>query len=260
MLRLLVPCLLATVAIAVSWSGVQSQQVITQTATTVDESSPSDLSASVELSGVVLSWTAPTDDVESITGYEIYRKRLLEFETKWAQLVADTGTLDTTYTDATANVPDARYRYKVYALRGDEQSTDSTNAVSVTIPIPPKPRNLTAQTTDDGIQLTWSEGTVSWQTNALPLTGYEINRIEESSTDNPDPEWQLLVETSESDDSEEDSDGDESSESIATSYLDATGYQSKSYSYAIRAVHGFVKSHWEGIAGPVAGHLSDSAD
>ena len=101
--------------------------------------------------------------------------------------------------------------------------------------------DLTATSTGSGVQLSWSTGHLSWQSVSLSLTGYEIRRIETKHPGNLDPEWEVLVANTNSTD---------------TSYLDASGYTTIEYSYAIRAVHGYLHSYWEGIAGPVSGHLT----
>ena len=191
-----------------------------------------------------MSWTAPTLETESISGYQVERRRVLEYQTTWVTVVKSTGTTDTAYVDGTANVNGANYEYRVSAVRGegdDRTVSTASNLASVTIPNPPRPVDLTAGSTDDGIQLSWSAGHLSWQSVSLNLTGYEIRRIETAHPGNRDPEWEVLVDNTNSTD---------------TSYLDASGFTTIQYSYAIRAVHGYLRSYWEGIAGPVSGHLT----
>ena len=205
---------------------------------------PTSLAASVQAAGVTLTWSAPTLEVETVGGYHVSRKRILEYETSWTTVVADTKQTDTSYVDATANVNGAKYEYRVSALRGtgdDQAASGYSNVVQVTIPNPPRPVNLTATAADDGVQLSWGAGHLSWQSVSLSLTGYEIRRIETKHPGNLNPEWEVLVANTNSTD---------------TSYLDATGYTTIEYSYAIRGVHGYLHSYWEGIAGPVSGHLT----
>jgi len=206
--------------------------------------SPTSLTAAVTQAGVSLTWTAPTLETESVGGYQVERRRVLEFETTWVTVVRSTGTTGTSYVDGTANVNGANYEYRVSAVRGegdDQAVSAASNVVSVTIPNPPRPLDLTASSTGDGIALSWSAGHLSWQSVSLSLTGYEIRRIETAHAGNLNPEWEVLVDNTNSTD---------------TTYLDASGYTTIQYSYAIRAVHGYLRSYWEGIAGPVSGHLS----
>lgn len=232
-----------------------SASVLGQSDTQTDASStsappsetPTSLAASVQSTGVTLSWTAPTLDADTVGGYRISRKRILEYATTWTTVAEDTDQTDTSYVDATANVNGAKYEYRVSALRGegdDQTESGYSNVVDVTIPNPPRPVDLTATSTDDGVQLSWSAGHLSWQSVSLSLTGYEIRRIETSHSDNPDPEWEVLVANTNSTD---------------TTHIDASGYTTIEYSYAIRAVHGYLHSYWEGIAGPVSGHLTQVA-
>ena len=77
--------------------------------------------------GVALSWTAPTDDAGSVTGYEVLRA---QGSAEVATLVADTGSTDTAYTDETATAAGETYAYQVKALRGEEKSQGSNRAVA----------------------------------------------------------------------------------------------------------------------------------
>ena len=71
---------------------------------------------------VTLSWAAPQEDPAAVTGYEILRRRPMEGESSLTTLVADTESVATTYTDATANEAGVVYVYRVKALRGSEAS------------------------------------------------------------------------------------------------------------------------------------------
>ena len=90
-----------------------------------EASAPSNLTAAIVDSGVILNWSPPVQDVASVTGYEILRRRPKESE---GTLKADTGSTATTYLDATANEPGTRYVYRVKALRGTEKSSRSNYA------------------------------------------------------------------------------------------------------------------------------------
>ena len=94
---------------------------------------PSNLSASIVDGFVTLSWVAPAEDADSVTGYEILRRRPLQGERSLSVLVPDTQSAGTTYVDLTANEPEERYVYRVAALRGSEKS-ERSNAARITLP------------------------------------------------------------------------------------------------------------------------------
>ena len=121
-----------------------------------EESAPSNLTAAIADSGVILNWSPPVQDAASITGYEIVRRRPKEGEGALPALAADTGSTATTYLDATANEPGTLYVYRVKALRGSEKSSRSNYArvdlpgeADETEPTPaPAPRGVTVQPSD----------------------------------------------------------------------------------------------------------------
>ncbi len=87
---------------------------------------PSGLTAeAAEDSGVALSWTAPAEDAGSVTGYEVLRG---QGSAALATLVADTGSIDTTYTDSGVTGDLDGYRYQVKARRGGDASQGSNVA------------------------------------------------------------------------------------------------------------------------------------
>ncbi len=89
---------------------------------------PTNLTAAVNADGTItLSWDAPDDD--SVTGYQILRRRPREGEDTLLVYVADTGATATTYTDA--NTPSGTlYVYRVKAIYGEVLSKRS-NYVNV---------------------------------------------------------------------------------------------------------------------------------
>ena len=97
--------------------GAQDTATVTVTVTNVVDTAPpapTNLTATVNEDGeVVLSWDAPTDD--SITGYQILRRRPTEGESSLLVYVENTGTTTTTYTDTnvTAGI---RHVYRVKAI------------------------------------------------------------------------------------------------------------------------------------------------
>ena len=77
-----------------------------------------------------LSWTAPTDDGGSaITGYRI--ESSADGSTGWADLVADTGPTDTTYSH-TGLMPNTTRYYRVSAINGEGTSEPSDTANATT--------------------------------------------------------------------------------------------------------------------------------
>ena len=92
---------------------------------------PSGLSAfATHDSGVLLNWKAPEEDAGAVNGYEVLRA---QGEADLTTLVGDTGSVDTSYTDATATEPGETYAYRVRALRGEEKS-QASNRTAVVIP------------------------------------------------------------------------------------------------------------------------------
>ena len=146
----------------------------------------------VEGTGVALSWEAPSEDAESVTGYQILRRRPLQGEPKPTVHVADTGSTATTYTDEDATAAGEQYNYRVKALRGDWES-DTSNLARVTLPQaepeplqtgPPEddtpvwteqqlgPLGLMAKAGAGFVQLSW-DAPVG---DAESVTGYEVLR------------------------------------------------------------------------------------
>ena len=102
---------------------------------TPDDQVPSGLSAALaEGGGVALTWAAPAEDADSVTGYEILRA---VGEGELATLVADTASTATAYTDTTATEAGETYAYQVKAIRGDDRSQASGQAQ---VPSPPRSR------------------------------------------------------------------------------------------------------------------------
>ena len=162
---------------------------------------PSDLTAALaEGGGVTLGWTAPAEDAESVTGYEILRA---VGEGKLTTLVDDTTSTATTYTDATATGAGETYAYQVKAIRGEDRSQASGQAE---VQIPNDPDDQTPQedepatattpgapilstlllSTGGSIVLSWSEPA---DDGGSPVTGYRIEYSEDSGDT-----WQTLVE------------------------------------------------------------------
>ena len=179
------------------------------------ETDPADLAPSslaVALTGgrVVLSWNAPAEDAGSVTGYEVLRA---EGQGELSTLAADTRSAARTYTDDTADAPGESYAYRVKALRGQEKSQASNEAV-IQLPDPPSsaPSGLAAQYGSSGVVLVWNAPAE----DAGAVTGYEILRAE------GDGERTILV---------------ADTGNTATTYTDATATQaSATYAYRVRTI------------------------
>ena len=121
--------------------------------------------------GVALSWDAPAEDADSVTGYEVLRAA---GDAEFSALVSDTGSTATAYTDATATQKGETYAYQVKAIRGDDRS-QASNQAEIKVPHDPvdlAPTNLAAASADDGINLTWNAPFAEPDS----VTGYRVLR------------------------------------------------------------------------------------
>ena len=139
---------------------------------------PRNLSVQISDHAVVLSWDAPSGDAESVTGYQILRRRPFEGERTLLVLVNDTGSTDTTYADLNATEPGVRYVYRVKAWRkgvlSRRSNYDRTDLPHNFIPaaVRNKPTNLTVELLNDYVTLNWNVPL----RDAESITGYEILR------------------------------------------------------------------------------------
>ena len=83
---------------------------------------PTNLSALVASNGILLSWTAPSDDID---GYQILRRRPRKGEGQLLIHVENTGNNDTSYLDTDVSGDDERYAYRVKAIRAGMLSNRS---------------------------------------------------------------------------------------------------------------------------------------
>ena len=184
---------------------------------------PSNLTAALaDGGGVALSWAAPAEDADSVTGYEILRAA---GEGALATLAADTGNTATTYTDTTATEAGETYAYKVKAVRGEERSQASGQA-EVQIPHDPadlKPTGLTVSLVENRVTLSWTAP----KEDAGSVDGYEILRRRPNRSEST--LVALVADT----------------ESTATTYTDATANEpGVRYVYRIKALRGDDVSLW----------------
>ena len=188
---------------------------------------PTGLSASVvSHEAVTLTWDDPQDD--SITGYVIQRRdRAIHPVGTFVTLAGDTGSTDTTYTDATVE-PDKQYVYRIKAINEHGEVSDKSDwirADTPAIPIPDKPTGLSAVVSHEAVTLTWDDP----QDDSI--TGYVIQRRDRAI--HPVGTFVTIADDTGSTD---------------TTYTDDSVEPDKQYVYRIKAIneHGEVsdKSDW----------------
>ena len=122
---------------------------------------PTGLTAEADDGGVDLAWDRPASDSDTVTGYAMERA---QGEGDFSQLVADTGSTNTSYADATA-VAGTAYRYRVAALRGTDRSQWSSE-----VPVTPEPPGLTVGTlSGDLLGYSESDGIGSLRPNEVSI-------------------------------------------------------------------------------------------
>ena len=194
---------------------------------------PRGLSATATHGQVVLTWDDPGDG--SITGYVILRRvRENDEGGEFSELVADTGTAATTYTDDTV-AAGTTYTYRIKAINehGVSERSRWFHIDIPAAPVPAKPTGLSATATHDQVVLTWDDpGDES-------ITGYVILR--RLRYDDPKGHFdELKADTG----------------SAATTYTDDSVKANTSYTYRIKAIneHGGLseRSRWFHIDTPAA--------
>ena len=193
---------------------------------------PKNLSATASHDSVTLTWDDPGDD--TITGYVILRRIPgVDPEGHFDELVADTGTDATTYTDNTV-AAETRYTYRIKAINGAGTSERSrwSHIDTPAAPVPDKPTGLEATESHGQVVLTWDDpGDDS-------ITGYVILRRIPGV--DPEGHFDVLVADTGTD---------------ATTYTDDTVAAGATYTYRIKAIneHGTSeRSRWYHIDIPEA--------
>ena len=225
---------IAALAMAMLFSPVQAQE-----GSAPDQ--PTGLEATATHDSVTLTWDDPQDD--SITGYVILRRiPAVDPEGHFSELVSDTGTDATTYTDDTVSA-ETRYTYRIKAIN-EHGVSERSRWFHIDTPAAPepeeeqaaeppdKPRGLEATATHDSVTLTWDDP----QDDSI--TGYVILR----RIPGVDPQGQFseLVSNTGTD---------------ATTYTDDTVSAETRYTYRIKAIneHGVSeRSRWSHIDVPAA--------
>ena len=163
---------------------------------------------------MTLTWDAPQDD--SIVGYMILRRnRDTDAEGEFTNLVWDTGTTDTTYTDDTvaAETP-YTYRIKAFNEHGVSERSRWFHIDTPSAPEPPaKPTGVVSAASSDTVILHWDDP----QDDSI--TGYRILRRDQHN--NTDGDFQTLV---------------EDTGSAAITYTDDTVEPERMYVYRVLAI------------------------
>ena len=193
---------------------------------------PTGLEATASHDSVTLTWDDPGDD--SITGYVILRRIPgVDPQGHFDELVADTGTDATTYTDNTVSA-ETRYTYRIKAINGAGTSERSrwVHIDTPAAPVPDKPTGLEATATHGQVVLTWDDP------GDDTITGYVIlRRVRVNDTGG---DFSVLV---------------ADTGNAATTYTDDTVAASTTYTYRIKAIneHGVSeRSRWFHIDIPEA--------
>ena len=184
---------------------------------------PSGLSATASHDSVTLTWNDPGDD--SITGYVILRRIPgVDPEGQFDELVADTGTAATTYTDDTVSA-ETRYTYRIKAINEDGVSERSRwfhiDTLAAPAPEeeqaaepPAKATGLSSEVSHNMVILTWDDP------NDDSITGYLILRRDK---DIHEEETFLTVAPD--------------TGSSETTYVDASVEPERRYVYRIKAIN-----------------------
>ena len=145
--------------------------VLSQSDSSDSNSSPLNLQVEISNGAVILTWDAPTVNADSVTGYEILRKRPTKGEKKFKTYVNNTNT--TTYTDLNATEAGVKYVYRVKALRNDGTKSKKSNNAKITLSSSfYKPQNLEVNITNGAVTLYWDAPRMDSES----VTGYEILR------------------------------------------------------------------------------------
>ena len=194
--------------------------------------SPRVLDATATHDSVTLTWDDPQD--ESITGYVILRRvRVNDQGGDFSELVANTGSAATTYTDTTV-AASTTYTYRIKAIN-EHGVSERSRWVHIDTPAPPvpdKPTGLEAAASNGQVVLTWDDP------DDDGITGYVILRRVRVNDQGGD--FSVLV---------------ANTGTAATTYTDDTVAPSTTYTYRIKAIneHGpSERSRWYHIDTPAA--------
>ena len=190
---------------------------------------PTGLSTAVSHDAVTLTWDDPQDD--AITGYVILRRdRAIHPIGTFVTIAGDTGSADTTYTDAAVE-PEKLYNYKIQAINEHGEVSERSDWVrgnTPAVPVPDKPTGLSTAVSHDAVTLTWDDP----QDDSI--TGYAILRRDRAI--HPIGTFVTIA-------------GDTGS--ADTTYTDDTVEPEKKYVYRIKAIneHGEVSERSDWVRG-----------
>ena len=181
---------------------------------------PTGLSSQVSHEIVPLTWDDPNDD--SITGYVILRRdKDIHQEGTFVPVAPDTGTAETTYTDASIE-PERRYVYRIKAINGHGVSEISSwvRAYTPAAPdpaseVPARPTGLSATVSHDTVMLSWANP------DDDAITGYVILRRDKDLQPEEGTFFTVVADTG----------------TAETTYTDATAQPNKKYVYRIKAIN-----------------------
>ena len=119
---------------------------------------------------IELTWNAPKDNGQPITGYQLERSRDGSADS-WSRR-ADLGSDSTTYTDSTLDA-NTRYYYRIRAVNSVGAGAWSRSVSAMTQLTPPDAPSLTSVEADgpNAIVVTWEE---PWYLGDLPITQYQV--------------------------------------------------------------------------------------
>ena len=137
--------------------------------TATDPGPPTGLTATTNgATQIDLAWTAPTDDGgAAITGYRIEVSS--DAGSLWSDLVADTGSTDTTYEHTGLSAGTTRH-YRVSAINSAGTGNPSNEDSATTVSAPGAPRNVAASAGNALVELTWEPPTSN---GGAAITGYQ---------------------------------------------------------------------------------------
>ena len=193
---------------------------------------PRNLEATATHDSVTLTWDDPGDN--TITGYVILRRIPgVDPQGHFDELVANTGSAATTYTDDTV-AAETRYTYRIKAINGAGTSERSRwrHIDTPAAPVPAKPTGLEATESHGQVVLTWDDP------GDDTITGYVILR--RVRVNNTGGDFSVLV---------------ADTGTAATTYTDDTVAAGTTYTYRIKAIneHGTSeRSRWFHIDIPEA--------
>lgn len=208
--------------VAANRAGIGPRSAVQVVKTWTEPGAPTGLTATaVSSTRVDLSWTAPTNTGGpgvKITGYHI--EKSIDSAETWDDVVANTGTVNTTRTDTVAGTEDTVH-YRVSAINLVGTGMASSFALAEPLNVPAMPTMLkAAAVSGTQIDLSWMAPT---DPDAAPVTGYKIEFAPMlAGTDGADTVWSVL---------------EADTESTDTAYMDMTLINGQMRYYRVSAIN-----------------------